>query len=485
MTTYAPVYADAYGLAEDEAAFGQASREWKTFWLLIVPQILIACAALAVGVPGVVLLLVCVPVLVACLVNPFIGVAALFAILVFDDMLAVVESIFSLSKAIGIFVLLGFLFRGKHSGYSLFPIEPVSIAAFAFVTLMMLSAAWSPFALKALTGALPTMLLAGLVIIGSQVIDRRHRIEIVLAALFLSGASAAALLDFGIVGFAEESGGGQERTSLGGANSNLTGRILVVATVAGVTLLMNSRRRLLKWLVPFGAFLMFVAILKTKSRGALVELGSALFLCTVVGMRARMGQKLAVVIVATVTSVGSVTVAGATGLIPLDTIFSRWEGGLEGLTRSRSKIHEVGLDLWTESVRNLVVGAGHATFALSYTEQAGRAQDFRAGLGRDAHNQWVKTLGELGAAGFVMLASLVTALVFVAYRTAPGYAMISWGAVGMLAVASMSASLDTQKISWYSLILVAAAARITPKARAAAREDPILAEYDRLRATTW
>jgi O-antigen ligase len=179
-----------------------------------------------------------------------------------------------------------------------------------------------------------------------------------------------------------------------------------------------------------------------------------------------------------------VAIAGATGLIPLDTIFSRWEGGLHGLTRSRSKIHEVGLEMWTESVKTMAIGAGHATFALTYTEQAGRSQDLGAGLGRDAHNQWVKSLGELGAVGFVLIAALMVAMLYVAARSAPGYAMVSWGVIGMLAIASMSASLDYHKITWYSIILVASIARVTPKAPRAVREDPILAEYHLLRGTS-
>lgn len=469
----------AYGadpLDVDAQCARQETVEWRLFWILAVPQILLSGAVLAAGVPGLLLPVACLPLLIASVVNPFLGIATLFSVVVFDDMLAVYGTSFTLSKTIAVFVFIGFLIRGRGAGYNLFPVEPISIAGTCLVCLMVISSAWSLFPIKSLASALTPVLLCGLTIIGSQVVDRRHRIDIVLAGMMLSGAVAGALLALDVGGVTTLVGG-DERASLGGANSNQTGRILVVSSVATLGFLFYGKHRILKPLAPVALFLMLIAILRTKSRGALIEYGVSNTFAVLLGLRARMGQKLALLIVAGCMAVGSFMAGGLLGMIDTETVFSRWRGGVEGLTHSRANIHEVGIELWASSVKNMAIGAGYATFSLAYTEQAGRSQELRSGVGRDAHNQWVKTLGELGVVGIAFLLFLVGALIYVTIRTAPGFAVVSWGIVGMFIVASMSASLDYVKISWYSLMLVGAIGRCLPKIRSSRSSDPILAEY--------
>lgn len=456
------------------------SREWLLFWILVVPQIGVAGATLAVGLPGLVLPVACLPVLAAAVVNPFVGLAALFAILPFDDLLGVYETRFTLSKTIAVFTLVGFVIRAGRSGYSLLPVERVSRAAAAFAVLMALSSVWSQFPLPSLVGAISVVLLAGLTLIGVQLIDSRRRLEIVLTGLLISGSVVGLMLAFR-VGGVTYAYGGEERMFLGRANPNQTGRVLVLASAAGLALLLYSRSNLLKLFTLAGAPFMFVGILLTKSRSSAMCYLCAGFLGILLGVKARIGTKLVVITVLVGLLAATFIAAGAGGLIDTQKIFSRW-GSFSGAMATRTYIFETGLGIWTDSIKNMVLGIGYGVFDVAYTQEAGREQRFRSGLGRDPHNTWVKTLSETGVLGLALLVWVGISLVTATARAAPGYALVSWAGLAILMIGGLDATLTTHKYTWYSMILVGAIARVWPREAKIWGEDPLLAEYRRVMA---
>lgn len=455
------------------------TADWVTFWILIVPQLAMAIGVIALHLPPVLLLVLCAPTFLTALLNPFVGIAMLFAILIFDDIITFSGG-FTLSKGIGIAVVLGFGLRGKAMGHSFLPVELISRITLGLACLMALSTLWALSPIKTALNSVTALLFAGLVMVGVQLIDKRHKLEIVLTGLMFSSAAAGMMLALNVGGLTGLSGGSAERVVIGESNSNFTGMILTLGALGAVALLFNSNRKFIKMIAPFAIFLMFVGILKGKSRGAIVAIGFSLPAGILMGMRASIGTRIAIIVSSVLGGVVAVFLGGALGFYSLNTIFSRWNTGVSGLTTSRSYIWETGLLLWLDSPQSMLIGNGHAMFSFAYTEEAGQATRLKGHLGRDAHNQWLKTLGELGLVGAIVLAALAIALIIVARRTAPGYALLAWGIIALLLVGSLKGSLDSQKLSWYMLMLCGACGVLFPKQPHHDNDDPLLEEYWRV-----
>jgi len=466
---------------EAQAERRAARRDWLLFWLLVVPQLIVGGLCMHAGASRWVLLGAFSPILVASILNPFLGVAALFALLPMDELFVVTETTFTLAKVTAIFVVIGYLARAGRGRYSLLPTDPVTKASTAFGMLLLFSAVWSWAPLATLIWAVTPVLLMGITLIAVQLIDSRHRLEICLTALMLAGLVAGLLLTFKVVGVAEIDPGSEERVALGKANPNHTGRILALVSVAAVALLLYGRRYFIK-LFTLGALpFAFVGVLMTKSKSASVCYVAAGIVATLMGLRARVVTRVLFLGLLASAMFGVFAVAAASKVIDPEKIFSRWSR-LSATITTRSYIAVTGIGVWKSSVKNMVLGTGYGLFSYAYTEEAGRSIRLRGHLGMDPHNTWVKTLSETGVAGIGVLVWLTLAMLLAAWRTAPGYAFVSWGVLGILGVASLDTSLTYHKFTWYSIALVGATARVFPRVREEEAAEPLLVDYHRVRA---
>jgi hypothetical protein len=231
------------------------------------------------------------PSLVASLFEPFIGLAALFAFTLFDEQVAVAAARFTSSKFLAIFVALGFFFRCQRRECTVIPPEPLAKLAMAWGLLCMISSVWSVSPKFTFLASITQVLLAGTVLMGSQLITTKARLATLLACVTLASAAGAVIM----LAFPQVAGmhtATADRATMGETNANTIARTLTMGIFAGIYVIWVCRSWLLR-LVMMGAITTtFVGILATRTRAALGGVFLGLVGGSILGLRGSIAQRL-------------------------------------------------------------------------------------------------------------------------------------------------------------------------------------------------
>ncbi|UCG32728.1 MAG: O-antigen ligase family protein [Phycisphaerales bacterium] len=409
------------------------------------------------------------PALIASLFEPFIGLAALFAFTLFDEQVAVAAARFTSSKFLAIFVAFGFFFRCQRREYSLIPPEPLAKLALAWGFFCMISSMWSVYPKFTFLASITQVLLAGTVLMASQLITTRARLATLLACVTLASAAGAVIM----LAFPQLAGAQTataDRASMGTTNANTIARTLTIGIFAGVYVIWVSRSWLLR-LVMMGAITAtFVGILATRTRAALGGVFLGLVGGSILGLRGSIAQRLLMFGVLAACTFGGFYFVERTGILGAGYL-ERW-GQVGSGVSVRTYIWRTGIAIWWN---NPALGVGYHSFMSSYTEEAAQQSRWGVGAERDPHNTWLKALCELGPIGVSLTVAIMIWLAIYAFRIRPGpEANLGFAITAFITSSSLISTLMGLKIIWYMIAVVIALAYTIPRHEAQSAAYPDL-----------
>lgn len=403
------------------------------------------------------------PSLIASLFEPFIGLAALFAFTLFDEQVAVAATRFTSSKFLAIFVALGFFFRCQRREYTLIPPEPLAKLAMTWGFLCMLSAVWSVYPKFTFLASITQVLLAGTVLMASQLITTKARLATLLACVTLASAAGAVIMLI-FPDLAASQTAMADRATMGTTNANTIARTLTMGIFAGIYVIWVSRSWLLRLIMMGAITATFVGILATRTRAALGGVFLGLVGGSVLGLRGSIVQRLLMFAVLAACTFGGFYFVESTGILGTGYL-ERWEQVGSGVS-VRTYIWKTGIAIWWN---NPALGVGYHSFMSSYTEAASQQSRWGVGAERDPHNTWLKALCELGPIGISLMSAMMIWLTIYAFRIRPGpEANLGFAITAFITSTSLISTLMGLKIIWYMIAVVIAMAYTIPRHEAGA-----------------
>jgi O-antigen ligase len=446
----------SYSLTTEEPA-GEAPRLLPGTLIFVILQVM-ALTVVGIGPFKSVLLVLAVvfPTLAVSLFQPFTGLAVLYAIVLFDELVVVREQAFTVSKMVAICVALGFFFRCQRREYTLVPPDPISKLALVWGFFCLISSFWALYPRLTFVGGLTQMMLAGILLMASQMINSRARLRTIMVCLSIACVvGAVIMLVFPEVGVMKAEG----RTTLGTANANVVARTLVVGVFAGLYLIWTTRSWILRSAMMLAIPIILVGVLATKTRSALASVFVGALGGATLGLRGNITQRLMLFLVLAACSYGGFAFVNKTNILGSD-YMERWRH-LESGAATRTYIWQTGIKMWLE---NPALGAGYGMFRYRYTELAVESNRFRSGLERDPHNTWVKTLCELGPVGVSLLFGMIAWLVIFTFRIPPGpEATLGFAITTCTTAVMLFSTLTHLKVFWYSIALIIAMGYTIPR----------------------
>ncbi len=289
---------------------------------------------------------------------------------------------------------------------------PVSMPYVLPVGILVLAGSVAAFHSGDATALLPVaqdlFLLVWCACIASAVRQSPWLLAVVLRAWVWSGLAAAAVLCVGriagiswMAGLSARDGG---RASLTFADPNLCANYLLI--VLALLLATSVVRR--RWVRFLGVCTVLLAIVFTGSNGAAIGLGVMVLVALVVGLLKRRG----VVVAVAVACVAGAAFAAVVPRIDLNTVGQQASDSFQVLRDSLGRTDESSgsrTELATETVglylEGDLIGVGPGRTKATLTWQA-------APYIKEAHNDYLATLVERGAAGGVGLVVLIIVIAF-------------------------------------------------------------------------
>ncbi len=401
------------------------------------------------------------PVLIASLFQPFVGLCTLFALMMYDDLFQLVQGMYTFSKMIAIFVAVGYLIRCQRRECTLMPIEPVTRWGLVFVSICMLSALWSKYPVLTLIGAIsPTMLLL-LGMMATQLVNTPARFRTILLCVALSVGVGGVMMALRVGPVGEY--GRTQRVTLGEINLNVLCNMMAIGIIASLYLAWRLKNTLLRvallGMIPFT----LVGVLLTQSRAGLAALVLGLMAGGALGLRGEMGKKVVLLFMMLVVFAGLFVVVRLTGALGEGT-FDRWKKLGKGAD-DRLYIIKVGLEVVK---KNPLLGAGYRMFTSEYTEVAESQMRYGKGTSRDPHNSYLSALAELGPLGLILFVGMMIHFARAAFNIRPGpEAMFAIGAAAVIGLVSLKGTLWVNKYFYYTIALVVPLVRLYPRTMAA------------------
>lgn len=349
----------------------------------------------------------------------------------------VLSPYFSISKAMGIVVLLSFMFtRLRRRPDVPYPLS-IILLLFAFACLSM---TWSLSWRSSVTGLTTLLLNIGMMLVLLNTVHEARQFKLIMWSMLAGAFVASILIVGGYAGYA-----GFSRT-LGRVvlsetqNPNVLGNAVVLGILAGLYIFLDSRISV-KLFICAVEICLLLALLKTQSRSALGTVILAPLLAFIVC--AKKGHRLKYIV-------------GALLVCAVSLIFARIAVKSDFLSpRAKTRLLESKQDLsasgrfeqWKKGLRHIskrpLLGYGIKNYNLI----TGR----RVGI-TSAHNSIIELTGELGLIGMVLAISIYVAL-FAYVRGSP-YPYLQWLAVAFIFYSVLIGLTHTMyffKEFWYSL----------------------------------
>lgn len=378
------------------------------------------------------LLPLCVAVGVLCGINPLYGLLAavggMFAAVVFTDLalgfalftgVSFLDQLsssgsFSGTKVIGLVLFASWLARAatrREGRLRSFVAENprIVVALVAMLGWSALSFAWAESPSTALTGTSRYALNMMLLPIAFAAVREPKHVQWVMAA-FVCGAIFSALY-----GFAVPAGQGRAIGAVGDPNAEGTILAASIPLLVGLSAVIR-RSAGMRIAAAIGVMIMFVGLIDTLSREALLALGAVMVAAVLFGGRWRRPAAVLLVLGLTVTLAYILVLAPA----------STKQRYTSGDTAGRSSIWTVS---WRVIQANPVLGVGTDNFILverRYISQPGAVNAFYVVTApRVAHDAFIEAAADLGIPGLLTLVAVLAACI-----TACARAIRTFEAVG-------------------------------------------------------
>jgi O-antigen ligase len=444
----------------------------------------VAAAALPLGVAAAfqpalavaaVLALVLLPVV---LTRPIVGLSAV-VLLGFLETFAAVTGVLSVTKIIGVLLVLAWLAivatapPEERARGGVIARQPVLAAALGlFAAWAAISIAWAQETSPAASSVLRYLLNLVLFPIVLVVIRRRRDVSW-LFAVFIAGALLSVV--FGILQGSFGKPGEAARLQGAGVNPNQLGSYLMVAIIFAAFFFANRRWPAAgRWIALVAGILAAVSLFLTLSREALLGLGAALLVAPFAVGRGRRAAALALIVL---TAAGTTLwFAAFAPQAAVDRITNPQYAGGSG----REDLWRVG---WREVSDHPILGVGAGNFgvvSVRYLLRPGADQrDVYILKGDPPHNIYLNVLTELGAVGFALFVAILAMCLRSALLAARAFAArgdpamellaraLFIGLVGLLVADFFSSALYSKQL-WFLLAACPALQALAERSAAAA-----------------
>ena len=398
------------------------------------------------GVPGVWLmlagetlagtLLVAIPYVVICLIEPFLGLCLLFAISPLDSIYTFGVWWASGTKILAMPLGLGFILRLMTTPSVRFRLPKEAAILFALSAWGILAVAWSPFPVQSAWGSSQFVLLTILLVMVVGMVRSPAHFKQLLLYVFVG---TVALSAFMLVYPTAVMGTG--RTTFSEVNPNSFGRALAFGFLGGIYLAWESRSAPRKLLLFAGCIVLLIGVAGTQGRGTYAALAGSLVAAILITYRARIFGAL-------IALIGLALVVVLVGFLAYQLGFFAEKHAIERLTTwdittgGRDMIWRAGLSAGSERILS---GWGLSMFA------------YVSGTGRDSHSTLLRLFVELGVPGVAtwLLIMLMLAISAIRAPTRSGRFLMT-SLVGMVFLGGLTFNNLMSKTIWYEIGVVLA-----------------------------
>ncbi len=398
------------------------------------------------GIPGVYLmtrgeilsgtLLVAIPYVVICLIEPFLGLCILFAISPVDSIYSFGNEWTSGTKILAIPLGLGFILHLITRPSMRFRLPKETGIFFGLAVWAIIGVMWSPAPMLSALGVSQLTLLTTMLLMVVGMVRSPEHFKQLVFYVFL-GTFALGL--YTVINPAHLTSA--ERTTFSEVNPNNFGRSLAFGCLGGLYLAWESRSALKKLLLCAGCIVLLIGVAATHGRGTYVALAGALVCGILVAYRANVFRALLVLI-------------GLAMLIAL-VAFLAYQLGFFAQRQAIERLQTWDI---TTGGRWLIWEAGFRAGA----EHPLRGWGFMmfknaSGTGRDPHSVMLKLFVELGLPGLALWGAVILMLAVSAIRAPTRSARFFMTALlGMVFLGGLTFNNFHSKTVWYEMGVILA-----------------------------